>query len=129
MSNHKNFTAYELTLKHARLTDDLEKLPPGAEISSQILKKKIALEKELQCRLYSLLIGDVLPVMPTILDIIGIPKPVEKKAGIIFNFEVLSGLNTRLDRFKIEAFTKDEAWEKAKKKAKKYPGDVNLKIS
>lgn len=45
--------------------DDIEKLPPGAKISPQMLKKKTAFEKELRRKLHSLMLGDVLPVIPT----------------------------------------------------------------
>lgn len=51
-----------------------------------------------------------------------------KKLTITFRFEVYSMLNVLIDRFNIEAMTKDEAWLKSRKKAREYPGQVKLKL-
>lgn len=48
MKKYKDFNARELTSKHAYLMDDVEKLPPGAAIST----KKKAEIKRLQAELY-----------------------------------------------------------------------------
>lgn len=123
MKNLEKFNARELTSKHACLMEDVEQLPPGTEISPEKKRNITALEKELRKRLYNLLNSDVLPVIATNAKII------KDKALIAFNFDVISELNTLIDRFKVEAKTKDEAWKIAKKRAKKYPSNVNLKIS
>ena len=123
MNKLKDFTARELTSQHVELMDEIENLPPGTEISPFMKKKKVALEEDLRRRLYSLLLGDVLPIIPMVI------KVIEKKALIIFHFDVLSELNTLIDRFKINATTKDEAWKEAREKAETYPGQVSLKIS
>lgn len=125
MSDLKNSTTYELTLRHARLMNDIEKLPSGSTVTPKKIKEKADLEETLQNKLYSLLIGDVLPIIPTAIKRI----PSADKIMITFHFEVFSSLNTKVDRFKIDAPTKTEAWKKARKKAKTYPGSVNLKIS
>lgn len=65
MSNLRNFTARELTSKHACLMDDVEKLPPGTQISPKKVREIKAFEQELQHRLYSLMIGNVFPVIIT----------------------------------------------------------------
>lgn len=126
MNNLKKFNARELASKHAWLMDDIEKLPPGTEA---IEKRKEAdeLQAELRRRLYSLqrysLKDSVLPILTTV------TKAIVKKGDILFYFDVFSTLNTRIGHFKIPAPTKDEAWIKAREKAKKYSGNVNLKIS
>lgn len=126
MINLSNLTARELASKHAVLMDEIEKLPPGSVISSGKKKKIEAMEKELRKRLYQNLSSDVLPIVITPYSK---PKYSENEAMITFNFEAFSSLNTKIDRFKVDAPTKVEAWKEARKKAKKYPGDVNLKIS
>jgi hypothetical protein len=52
-----------------------------------------------------------------------------KKLTITFRFKVYSMLNVLVDRFNIEAMTRDEAWLKARKKQRGYPSQVILKIS
>jgi len=125
MSNLKEFNAFELTLKHCYLMQEIEDLPAGSNILKVKTEEAKALEEELRTRLYSLLINSVLPILITT------PrkaKEIEKKIMIPFHFEVFSSLNTRVDRFKVDASTKKEAWIEAKERAKKYPGDITLKI-
>ncbi|MCK4760393.1 MAG: hypothetical protein KAT69_10120 [Candidatus Aminicenantes bacterium] len=138
MTNLEKFNALEdshakeLSMKHARIMEEIEQLPPGTEISSAKKKELVALKKELQKILEENLIGDVIPVRLTIREILSTPKSIEEKviAPLIpFNFEVFSGINTRIGRFRIEATSKEEAWKKARKKALMYQGQVSLKIS
>jgi len=132
MSDLQNYTARELVSKHACLMDDIEKLPPGTEVSPRKKKELVALEKDLQRRLHSLLIGNVLPIRPMIAEISSKPKAMEKKTEgplISFHFEAFSAFNTLIKCFKIDATSKKEAWQKARKKTKDYPGQVNLKVS
>lgn len=114
-----------LALSHAKFMEEKEQLPPGAEISVAKKKEIERLEKKLRKRLYKNLCSDVLPIK----RIASINPKLAKKLLISFHFEVFSSMNTRIDRFKIEAFTKEEAWLEAWKKARAYPGKVNLKIS
>lgn len=52
-----------------------------------------------------------------------------KKLTITFCFDVYSIFNYVLvDRFNIEALTVDEAWLEARKRGRKYPGAVALKM-
>ena len=51
-----------------------------------------------------------------------------KKLTITFHFEVYSTLNVLIDRFNIETLTVDEAWLKARKKQRTYPGNIILKM-
>ncbi len=44
----KGSRAKELSMKHARLMEKIEDLPPGTKISPEIIKEKAALESELQ---------------------------------------------------------------------------------
>lgn len=138
MTNLEKFNALEdsrakeLSMKHARLMEKIEHLPPGTKLCPEIIKEKATLEKELQEILEENLIGDVLPIHPTIKDLISKSKPIEKKADgplITFHFEAFSAINTRIKKFKVDAITKDEAWKEAREKTKGYPGQVNLKIS
>ena len=129
MSNLEKFNALEgnrskeLALQHARLMEKIEDLPLGTEISPKVEKETRRLEADLRRRLYRLLQGDVLPILATV------AKALKKKTEILFHFDVFSLLNTRIDRFKVPAPTKEEAWEKARKQALRYPGQVHLKIS
>lgn len=123
MSNLKRFNARELASKHVWLMDDIEKLPPGTATIPGKKKEAQELEADLRQRLYRLMIGDVLPILATA------AKTLKKKTEILFHFDVFSLLNTRIDRFKVPAPTKEEAWEKARKQALQYPGQVHLKIS
>lgn len=143
MSNlEKFFETKGLALNHAYLMREKEQLPPGKEISVAKKKEIEALEKELRKILYKSLISDVLPVkLPAILkkDLEFIKhqkisrKQIEgalkKEVKIPFHFDVFSSMNTKIDRFKVEALTKEEAWKEAEEKAKKYPGKTKLKIS
>lgn len=132
MKDLKKLNGRELALHHAWFMDGLEKLPPGTKISPAKEKEKLAYEKELRRRLEDNLIGDVLPVRPTVRQLIDGAKTIRNKpigALIPFNFEVFSEINTRIGRFRIEATSKDEAWKKARKKAAKYQGQASLKIS
>jgi len=126
------FETKELVLKHSHLMREIEQLPPGAQISPSKMNEKKALEKVFQDKLHRNLIGDVLPVLPskpTIAEILSKPKIIKKEKLISFNFDVISELNTLIDRFKIEATSKDKAWEEAREKESEYPGIVKLKIS
>lgn len=126
MDNLRKFNARELASKHAWLMDEIEKLPPRTETTEK-RKEADELQVELRRRLYSLqrysLKDSVLPILATV------AKAIMRKGDILFHFDVFSTLNTRIDHFKIPALTKDEAWIKAREKARKYPGNVNLKIS
>jgi len=121
-----DLTARQLASRHAQLMEQIENLPPGTGVSFDKKEKIKALEEELLKRLYRNLSSDVLPIVSTFPSK---AKLIERKMMIPFNFEVFSSLNVRVDRFKIEASTKEEAWKEAKKKALKYPGNINLKIS
>jgi hypothetical protein len=123
MTNLKKLNAMQLTFKHALVMQEIEELPAGSNILRVKKKEAVAYEEELRTRLYGLLINSVLPVLITA------PKKAEKKMMIPFHFEVFSSMNVRVDRFKIDATTKDEAWIKARAKARTYPGKVSLKIS
>ncbi|MCK4646646.1 MAG: hypothetical protein KAU46_10365 [Candidatus Aminicenantes bacterium] len=128
----KESRAKELSMKHARIMEEIEQLPPGTEISPKKKKELATFEKELQEILEGKLIGDVLPIRPTIRDLISKSKPIEKKADgplITFHFEAFSAINTRIKKFKIDATSKNEAWEMAREKTKNHPGQINLKIS
>lgn len=130
MSNLQGFNALELTLKHCYLMQEIEGLPPGSNILLVKKKEAEALEDELRKRLHKNLNSDVLPAnYIATLKSPRKPKPTEKKTMIPFRFEVFSSMKTLIDRFKVEASTKEEAWKEAEEKAKKYPGDVKLKIS
>ncbi|MCK5127894.1 MAG: hypothetical protein KAR42_16675 [candidate division Zixibacteria bacterium] len=131
MKDLKKFNGRELASKHAWLMDEIEQLPPGTKISPAKKQEIKTLEDELQRRLEDNLMSDVIPVIPTMRDMFSKPKSIEKKIGplVAFNFEVMSEMNTRIGRFKIEATTKDEAWKKARKKAMVFSGQVSLKIS
>lgn len=126
MDGLKNCNAWELTLKHARIRQEREQLPPGAEISPAKKEEMCAIEEELRRRLYKNLGGDALP---TITTGPGGPSQGEDKPKISFRFEVISSLKTKIDTFKIEAITKEAAWIEAEERAKKYPGKVSLKSS
>jgi len=69
MTNLEKFNALresrakELSMKHARIMEEIEQLPPGIEISPEKKKELTAFEKELQRILEENLIGDVLPVL------------------------------------------------------------------
>jgi len=121
-----DLTARELASRHAQLMEKIENLPPGTEVSLDKKEKIKALEEELSKRLYENLSSDVLPIVSTFPSK---AKLIERKMMIPFHFEVFSSMNVRVDRFKIEASTKEEAWKEAGKKAREYPGKVNLKIS
>lgn len=123
MSNLEKFNARELASKHVWLMDDIEKLPPGTATIPEKKKEAQELEADLRRRLYRLLQGDVLPILATAV------KALKKKMDILFRFDVFSLLNTRIDRFNVPAPTKEDAWEKARKRALQYPGQVHLKIS
>ena len=129
MDNLKKFNTLEgnrskeLALQHARLMETIEDLPPGTEISPEVEKEVRRLEVQLRRRLYRYLKGGVLPILATA------AKTLKKKTEILFHFDVFSLLNTRIDRFKVPAPTKEEAWEEARKRALQYPGQVHLKIS
>lgn len=63
MNNLEKFNARELTSKHAWLMDEIEKLPPGTEISPVKKKEALELQADLRRRLYLLLKGGVLPIL------------------------------------------------------------------
>jgi len=69
MTNLEKFNALrenrvkELSMKHARIMEEIEQLPPGTEISPGKKKELAAFEKELQRILEENLIGDVLPIL------------------------------------------------------------------
>ena len=129
-----------LALDHSKLMEEKEQLPPGAEISPAKKKEIERLEKKLRKRLYKSLNSDVLPVFKTAItkkdlefidhqEILRRQMKGDLSSKIIFRFDVFSSMNTRVDRFKIEALTKKEAWKEAEKRAEKYPGKTKLKIS
>lgn len=128
IENFFNSRSRELALKHVYLMQEIEELPPGTNILIAKKKEAEALEEELRKKLYEALNSDVLPVLP-IKSIKAINPKLAKKLTIPFHFELFSSMNTRIDGFKIEAPTKEEAWKEAEKKAKKYPGKTKLKIS
>lgn len=132
MKNLEKLTAYELALHHAHLMAEIEQQPPGTQISPAKKREIKAIEKKLQGKLYESLIGDVLPIHPTIEDLLSKSKPIEKKALgplITFHFEAFSAINTRIEEFKIDAISKEEAWKDAREKTKGSPQQINLKIS
>lgn len=142
MNDLGNLNAMQLTLKHVYLMQEIEQLPPGSNILKVRKEEAGALVKELRSRLHKLLVNSFFPMkLPVILkkDLEFIEhqkncrKQIEgalkKEVKIPFHFDVLSSLNYKIDRFKVEAPTKEEAWKEAEKKAKGYPGKVNLKIS
>ena len=138
MTNLEKFNALrdsrakELSMKHARIMEEVEQLPPGTEISPEKKKELAALERDLQEILEKSLIGDMIPVRPMIRDLIGKSNPIKKKAIaplIPFNFEVYSEIKTRIGKFRIEATSKQKAMKEARKKAALYQGQVSIKIS
>ncbi len=120
-----NLNAMQLALSHVYLMQEIEELPPGSNVLLAKKKEAEALEDELRKRLYNCLKGDVFPIK----RIASINPRLAKKLLIPFHFEVFSSMNTKIDKFKIEAVTKEEAWKEAEEKAKKYPGKTKLKIS
>lgn len=125
MNNLQNFNAKELALKHVYLMQEIEELPPGSNILIAKKKEIEALEDELRKRLYRFVSSDILPIK----TIATISPRLAKKLMIPFHFEVFSSMNTKIDRFKIEALTKKQAWIEAREKARTYPGNIHLKIS
>lgn len=120
-----NLNALQLALSHVYLMQEIEELPPGTNILIAKKKEAEALEDELRKRLYKCVNRNAFPIK----SITAINPKLAKKLLIPFNFEVFSSMKTLIDRFKVEASTKEEAWKEAEEKAKKYPGDVKLKIS
>lgn len=146
MDNLKKFNAMEgnrskeLAMQHARLIEKTEQLPPGTVVAPEVTAEIKRLQAELYERLYSYMRGQVLPVLVPApskrdLEFIDHQKIVRKQIEgplppqIPFNFEVFSSVNTRIDRFKVPAATKAEAWKEAREREKKYPGRVKIKIS
>ena len=140
MAELNDFNGRELALKHARLRAEIETLPLGTKATMDMAREAQRLQAELYERLYRYMKSNVLPIK--------LPAPTKKDLEFIdhqkitreqiegavapkisFNFEVFSSLNTRVDRFKIDAPTKKEAMAKAELRAKKYPGRVKVKIS
>ena len=138
MAGLTDFHAREIALKHARLRAEIGQLPPGTKAATEKTQEARRLQAELRQRLYSFMTSEVLPVLAitngTIMKngsyhTIDTQGGSREKGDIVFHFDVFSLLNTRIDRFKVPAPTKEEAWEKARKRAEKYPGQVKLKIS
>lgn len=144
--NLKKFSAMEgnqskeLTLQHARLMEKVEDLPPGTVVSPEVCAEIKRLQTDLYKRLYRYMKSNILPIKvpaPSKKDLEFIEhqeicqKQIEEAVGlkISFNFEVFSSLNTRIDKFKIEATTKKKAMVEAQTRADKYPGRVKIKIS
>jgi len=120
--------------------EKVEGLPPGTIIAPEVTAEIKKLQAELYERLKRYMKGNPLRVH--------IPAPTKKELEfikhkkitreqieeavalkIIFHFSVFSSLNVRIGQFKVEAFTKEEAWLEARKKSREYPGKVTLKIS
>jgi len=148
MAELNGYNARQLTSKHAQLRAEIETLPPGTKAATEKAQEAQRLQADLRRRLYSFMKGDVLPVLATAAKTIKLPVPSKKDlewvdhqkickeqiagalgAGISFNVEVSSPLKTLVDRFKVVAPTKAEAWKVARERAKKYPGQVKIKIS
>jgi len=144
MDNLEKFNAMEgnrskeLALQHARLMEKVEDLPPGTIVAPEVTAEIKRLEAHLRRRLYRHLKGDVLPILVITNGAITKNGPcytintqeeLREEGDILFYFDVFSTLNTRIDQFEIPAPTKEEAWLKARKKSKEYPGKVHLKIS
>lgn len=132
MDNLKKFNAMEgnqskeLALQHARLMEKVEDLPPGTVVAPEVCAKIERLQAELRNRLRYLLVNNAAPIFITAS---GETEGIQKELMIPFHFDVFSSMNVKIDKFKIEAPTKDKAWLKAREKSREYPGKVKLKIS